>query len=151
MTTKRFTSTVSKSGSRTLIALPFNPDDTWGHKERHYVAGSINGSPVRGLLVSAGPHFFLPVGAAWCRDAHLAPGATVDVTLAPEGPQGDLLSADIALALDAEPHAKAFFESLATFYRKNYIRWIESAKRPETRTARITELVRLLVAGKKQK
>lgn len=52
---------------------------------------------------------------------------------------------------DAEPEAKAFFDSLATFYRKNYIRWIESAKRPETRGARIAEMVTLLKAGQKQK
>ena len=31
--------------------------------------------------------------------------------------------------------------SIPTFYRKNYVRWIEAAKRPETRTKRITEAV----------
>jgi hypothetical protein len=30
-------------------------------------------------------------------------------------------------------------------------KWIESAKRPETRVARITEMMALLKAGKKQK
>jgi len=40
---------------------------------------------------------------------------------------------------------------LATFYRNTYIKWIESAKRPETRAARIEEMVQLLKAGKKQK
>jgi ATPase subunit of ABC transporter with duplicated ATPase domains len=41
--------------------------------------------------------------------------------------------------------------SLATFYRNGYIRWIESARRPETRQARITEMIGLLKAGKKQR
>jgi uncharacterized protein YdeI (YjbR/CyaY-like superfamily) len=40
---------------------------------------------------------------------------------------------------------------LATFYRNNYIRWIESAKRPETRRGRIAEMVDLLKAGTKQR
>ena len=57
----------------------------------------------------------------------------------------------MASALDAEPQAKAFFEALATFYRNTYIKWIESAKRPETRAARINEMVELLKVGKKQK
>ena len=61
------------------------------------------------------------------------------------------MSPDVASALDAEPKAKAFFESLATFYRNTYIKWIESAKKPETRTARIKEMVKLLKADRKQK
>lgn len=47
--------------------------------------------------------------------------------------------------------AKAFFEGLATFYRNGYLRWIEGAKRPETRSARIVEVLGLLKAGKKQR
>lgn len=73
------------------------------------------------------------------------------MALSPEGPQSEGLSTDVAEALEAEPQAKAFFESLATFYRNTYIKWIESAKRPETRSARITEMIELLKAGKKQK
>jgi uncharacterized protein YdeI (YjbR/CyaY-like superfamily) len=61
------------------------------------------------------------------------------------------MSTDVVSALDAEPQAKAFFESLATFYRNTYIKWIEGAKRPETRAARIKEMIDLLKAGKKQK
>ena len=45
------------------------------------------------------------------------------------GHQVETISPDIAAALVAEPQARAFFESVAPFYRNNYIRWIESAKR----------------------
>ena len=75
----------------------------------------------------------------------------MDVVLSPEGPQSENLSADVVSALDAEPQAKAFFESLATFYRNTYIKWIESAKRPEPRSERIREMVKLLIEGRKQK
>ena len=67
----------------------------------------------------------------------------MDVVLSPEGPQSESLSGDVSAALDTEPKAKAFFESLATF--------IESVKRPETRAARIKEIIELLKTGKKQK
>jgi uncharacterized protein YdeI (YjbR/CyaY-like superfamily) len=53
--------------------------------------------------------------------------------------------------LETEPDARRFFESLATFYRKGYIRWIEQAKRPETRDRRIAETVAALKAGKRQR
>ena len=70
--------------------------------------------------------------------------------MAPEGHQVDTVAPDIGDALRAEPEARAFFESVAPFYRNNYIRWIESAKRPETRSARIAEMVKSLKAGQKR-
>ena len=151
MTTQRFKTTIVTSGTRALIVIPFDPNDVWGVKQRHYVRGSVNGCQVRGALDSNGTRFFLPLGPAWRRDQNLEAGATVDVVLSPDGPQSASLSPDVAGALDAEPEAKAFFDSLATFYRKNYVRWVEGAKRPETRSARIAEMVRLLKAGQRQK
>ena len=151
MSTQRFTTTIAKSGSRTYLVIPFDPDEIWGVKQRHYVTGSINGFPIRGSLGSDGSQFFLPLGAAWRRDNGLDAGASVEVVLDAEGPQSATLAPDVVAALDAEPDAKLYFDSLATFYRNNYIRWIGSAKRPETRRARITEMVSLLKAGKKQR
>jgi hypothetical protein len=151
MTKQQFKTTITKSGSRVFIALPFDPNEVWGVKQRHHITGSVNGRPVRGSLGSDGTQFFLLLGAAWRRDCGLEAGTTVEVVLSPEGPQSELLSADIVEALEAEPQAKAFFEALATFYRNGYIKWIESAKWPETRSKRINEMMELLKAGQKQK
>ena len=151
MTIQRFKTIIAKSGTRTFIPLPFNPNDVWGIKQRHHIRGSVNGHSVRGSLGSDGTIYFLPLGTAWRRGCGLEAGAEVEVVLSPEGPQSESLSLDVVNALDAEPQAKAFFESLATFYRNIYIKWIESAKRPETRTARINEMIELLKTGKKQK
>jgi hypothetical protein len=134
-----------------FITIPFNPNEVWGSKQRHYITGLVNGHRVRGSLGSDGTQYFLILGAAWRRECGLDVGSEVDVELSPEGPQSESLSPDIGKALDAEPQAKAFFEGLATFYRNTYIKWIESAKRPETRSTRITKMVKLLKAGKKQK
>jgi uncharacterized protein YdeI (YjbR/CyaY-like superfamily) len=47
--------------------------------------------------------------------------------------------------------AGEFFDSLAQFYRKAYLTWIDATKRsPETRAARISESIELLKAGVKQ-
>jgi hypothetical protein len=151
LTTQRFKAVITKSGTRTFIAIPFNPNETWGVKPRHHITGSVNGCRVRGSLGSDGKAYFLPLGAAWRRDSGFDVGAEVDVVLSPEGPQSEGLSADVVKALDAEPEAKSFFEGLATFYRNTYIKWIESAKRPETRAARIAEMILLLKDGMKQK
>ena len=151
MTTQRFNTIVAKEGSRTYIAIPFNPNEVWGVKQRHHITGSINGCTIRGSLGSDGSQYFLPLGAAWRRDNGVEAGAEVQVVMMPEGPQTDTLAPDILAALESQPQARAFFESLATFYRNGYVRWIESAKRSETRSARIAELLSLLKAGKKQR
>jgi hypothetical protein len=151
MSAQRFQSTLEKSGSKTVLPIPFHPDDVWGVKPRHHVTGSVNGHKVRGALVAKGDRFCLSLGAAWRRDNGLDAGDAVEAELWPEGPQSADLAPDIAAALDASPAARAFFEGLATFYRTGYLRWIEGARRPETRASRIAEMVALLEAGKKQR
>lgn len=149
MSMQRFHATIQKSESRTIIPLPFNANDVWGVKERHHITGAINGHAFRGPLGTDGQTFYLALGAAWLRDTQLAPGTVVAVELSPEGPQVTQMAADITAALDAEPQAKAYFESLATFYRKNYMKWIEGARQPATRAARIEKMLSLLKDGKK--
>lgn len=55
---------------------------------------------------------------------------------------------DFREALDAEPAARAFFESLSNTKRYAFLYRIRDAKRPETRAKRIAEYVELLRAGK---
>ena len=135
---------------RAYIVVPFDPTTAWGRRDRYHVRGTINGNTVRGALDAFGRGFFLPLGPVYRRDNGLHVGDTVEVTLTPEGPRSEALAPDIAAALQAEPDAARFFDGLATFYRKNYLRWIEATKRsPEIRAQRIAELVSLMRAGKK--
>lgn len=57
---------------------------------------------------------------------------------------------DFARALDAAPQARAFFDTLAPSYRREYLEWIVEAKRPATRTKRIATAVEWLAEGKKR-
>ena len=61
------------------------------------------------------------------------------------------MGADVAAAFAADPPAARFFDSLPSFYRNNHARWIESAKRPETRAKRIAEVVDLSRLGKRER
>jgi len=151
MNVQRFHATLEKVGTKTVLPIPFDPDEVWGSKPRHHITGTVNGRKVRGALLADGDRFFLSLGAAWRRDSGLDAGDAVEVELAPEGPQFADLAPDIAAALDASPAARAFFEGLATFYRKGYLRWINGARRPETRASRIGEMIGLLEAGKNQR
>lgn len=150
-TQQSFDALVQKEASFTFVAIPFSPREVWGAKPRYYVAGTINGVSVRGTLGALGQDYFLRLGAAWLRDSGIEIGANVSVHLSLEGPQEDNLAPDIAKALADSDNAKTFFDGLPTFYRKNFIRWIESAKREETRVKRIDEMMILLEEGKREK
>jgi uncharacterized protein YdeI (YjbR/CyaY-like superfamily) len=55
----------------------------------------------------------------------------------------------IAKAIKANARAWKFFRELAPTQRRNFVVWIHTAKRPETRERRIRESLALLAAGKK--
>ena len=127
MTSQKFTATLAAAGrGGVLIPVPFNPDTVWGTKPRHHIAGTVNYLGVRGVVEPAGDGFGFTLGPAWLRGCGLSTGDTVAVDIEPEGPQRADLAEDIAAALAAHPEAGAFFDSLAQFYRRAYLRWIDA-------------------------
>jgi len=74
--------------------------------------------------------------------------ASTDNTYAPP-PAIPNLPTYIAKALKANPKAWGFFQELAPTYRRHFVGWIHSAKRPETRENRLREAISLMAAGKK--
>ena len=57
---------------------------------------------------------------------------------------------DLAEALASNPKAKAFFESLAAGYKRDYLEWITTAKQEKTRLKRLTTTIEWLNEGKKK-
>src|SRR5262245_12122320 len=74
--------------------------------------------------------------------------APTDNTYAPR-PTIPLMPAYIANALKTDRAAWGFFQQLAPTHRRNFVVWIHTAKREETREKRIRESIALLAAGKK--
>jgi hypothetical protein len=145
------TAVEGRSNGGIAVRLPFDPDATWGAKDRHHVAGSIAGIRVRGSLVRRGADPYLELGPSWCRAGIVTAGDRVTVILEPEGPQFDDLLPEFQEALAADPAARRTFESLATFYRNGFVRDIEGAKRHETQARRIRETVEALRAGRRER
>jgi hypothetical protein len=153
MESQRFVGTVAVAGRDSLVVpVPFNPDEVWGAKQRHHIAGTVNGVRVRAVIEAIGNGFGFTLGSKSPSRAGLAIGDEVTVDIAPEGPQRADLAEDVAEALAASPAAGAFFDSLAQFYRRGYLRWIDATKRrPDQRPLRIAEMVQLLESGIKQR
>jgi Bacteriocin-protection, YdeI or OmpD-Associated/Domain of unknown function (DUF1905) len=147
------------SSGRAVIAVPFDPDEAWGAKAYHPVGGTIDpvagtscGRRLRGRITPDGSRWVFTINPMWMLDTGVAIGDEVVVELEPEGPQRSDLADDVASALEANPAAAAFFDTLAQFYRKAYLRWIDATtRRPDVRAARIAEVVELLAAGTKER
>jgi hypothetical protein len=152
-TPERFTATVEDAArGRALIRVPFDPDAAWGSKRQHHVRGTVAGKKVRGPLRPTVEGWALVLGAAWLRDNDLPSDRKVTVVLEAEGPQNADLDPDLAAAFEYSPQAAAFFASLATFYRKGYLRWIDGAsRRPEIRAQRVRDLITYLEERRKQR
>ena len=149
---RHFTGRVERRASGGVtIHFPFEPDEVWGRRSRYHVTGTIDGVGFRTTLVHDSVWRMVFGRKASCT-ALLLDGQAVAVSVRPEGPQPEELAEDIALALAARPEAQAAFESLATFYKKGWLRWIEATKRrPEVRAARIAEMMRMVEDGHKER
>jgi uncharacterized protein YdeI (YjbR/CyaY-like superfamily) len=64
-------------------------------------------------------------------------------------PSIPVLPTYISKALKTNVKAWQHFQALAPTYRRDFVVWIHTAKRPETRERRIRESIELLSAGKK--
>jgi uncharacterized protein YdeI (YjbR/CyaY-like superfamily) len=64
-------------------------------------------------------------------------------------PSVPVLPAYVARAFKTNAKAWQLFRQLAPTYRRDFVVWIHTAKRPETRDKRIRESIALLAAGRK--
>jgi hypothetical protein len=135
-----------------VIVVPFDPDEAWGTKAAHHVNGTVNACRVRVTIAPDAGGWAFTLSPSRMLAMDLAAGSEVVAELAPEGPQRGDLADDIAAALAASPAAGAFFDTLAQFYRKAYLRYIDATtRRPDVRAARIAEVVNLLAGGIKER
>ena len=62
-------------------------------------------------------------------------------------PREVVLPADLEVSMDGA--ARTAYDGLSFTHRKEWVRWVEEAKRPETRAARIEKTVAGLGEGRK--
>lgn len=59
------------------------------------------------------------------------------------------IAEDIAVVFDENPKAKEIFDRMSYTHRKEYIRWINDAKKTETREKRKVKMIEMILDGKK--
>jgi hypothetical protein len=145
-----FRAVIQQAGGGAFVTIPFDVERAFG-KKRVPVRASIEGEPYRGVLVRmGGPDHILIVLKQIRERIGKQAGAEVEVTVEEDlEPRVVEVPPDLRAALAGRPEALGFFESLAYTHRKEYVSWIEEAKREQTRADRIARAVEMLAAGRK--
>jgi hypothetical protein len=140
----------SASGGGAFVTVPFDVEKTFG-KKRVPVNATIDGQPYRGALVRmGGPSHVLGVLKDIRTTIGKQPGDVVEVTVVEDtAPRTVDVPADLRSALVASKKARAVFAKLSYTHQREYARWIDEAKRTETRTARVARAIDMLCEGRK--
>jgi len=133
----------------TGFAVPPEVVTDLGPQKRPPVRVTVAGYTYRTTVAPMGGRFLIPLSAENRTAAGLNAGDEVPVEIELDTEARDIgVPADLAAALEPYPDARAYFEGLATSHRKEWVRWIEEAKKAETRAARVTTAVQGLRAGR---
>jgi hypothetical protein len=137
-------------GGKTATGIPI-PDEvveSLGAGKRPPVTITVNGHTYRTTAVRMGGRFFVPLSAEHRTAAGVAAGDEITVEIEHDAaPREVALPDDLAAAMDDA--ARTAYDGLSFTHRKEWVRWVEEAKKPETRAARVERTVAALREGKK--
>lgn len=141
-----------KGASWVFLVLPRNASAKLPTRSRTTVEGTINGCRFRATLEPDGQKsHWLKVNKKLREAAGLQAGdlARLEVTSAGKEPE-PRVPADLRKALAAAPKARAVWRDITPVARRDWIHWIVSAKRSQTRSRRIENACEMLAAGKRR-
>jgi hypothetical protein len=142
----------AKVASWSFLILPKNASAKLPSRGRTTIEGTINGFPFRATLEPDGQRsHWLKVNRKMRETAGAEAGDVVTLEIKPteEEPEAKV-PADLRRALTAAPKARALWLDITPIARRDWIHWIVSAKRPETRARRIENACAMLTAGKRR-
>ena len=144
--------TPAKTVSWTFLTLPKDASAKLPSRSMTAVEGTINGVPFRATLEPDGQKgHWLRVDRKMREAAGADAGDMVTLEIVPAGEEPEpKVPADLRKALAAAPQARALWLDITPMARRDWIHWITSAKRPETRARRVGNACSMLVAGKRR-
>jgi hypothetical protein len=137
----------SRSGSGGhLVVVPDEVVRALGGRGRIPVKATFNGVPYRGSIVTMAGAAVLGVQKTIMAQAGVSAGDRLVVVLEnDEEPREVEIPEELATALRRNAVARRYFESLSYSHRREYIRQITEAKRPETRARRAERTIEMLM------
>jgi Bacteriocin-protection, YdeI or OmpD-Associated/Domain of unknown function (DUF1905) len=147
----KFRATVELGGkTATGIEVPGEVVTALSSGGRPPVTVTIGGHTYRTTVARMGGRYLIPLSAENRTAAGVAAGDQVDVDIEADiAPREVDVPPDLAEALAGDDAARATFDGLSFTHRKEWVRWVEEAKKPETRATRLARTVESLHAGKR--
>lgn len=116
------------------------------------VEGTLNGRAFEGMLEPDGRMgHWMKVERPLAESAGAVAGDEVALEIAPRAEEPEPVApADFSDALAAKPDARAVWEDITPAARRDWIQWVVSPKKPETRARRIENGCSMLAGGKRR-
>lgn len=136
----------------TFVYLPPEVSQALGTRGMVAVKGTMNGHAFRTSAQPSGKGtHMLTVNKQLQAAAGARPGDTVDIVLElnTETPQV-VVPADLARALRTSPEATRLWKEITPRAREEWVEWVESARKEDTRARRVVAVVERLAAGKRR-
>ena len=137
-------------GGGAFVDIPFDVEKVFGAKKPK-VRAVIEGVPYRGILTRMGGDQHILIILKGIREQiGKTFGDEIAITVEPDTePRLIEIPKDLAKELRKEKEAKAFFDKLSYTHRREYVNWINEAKKEETRQNRIVKTIEMLKQGKR--
>ena len=152
MTKKQtFTAVIKNAGGGgAFVEVPFDVEEAFGSK-RPKVKAMIEGVLYRGILTRmGGDHHLLIILKGIREQIGKTFGDEVKIIVEPDTePRLIEIPAELKRAFKTEKEAKSFFDKLSYTHQREYVMWINEAKREETRQSRVLKTIEMLKQGKK--
>lgn len=142
----RFEAVLQPRGPAAAVVLADEQVAVVGEGAKRFpVVATVNGHTWRATVTRMGGEFLLGMSRAVRADAGVEAGDRVDVELVLDTAERTVeVPEALATALAGDPAAREAFEALAYTHRKEYARWIDEAKRDETRERRVAQTLEKL-------
>ena len=140
-------------GTWTYVTIPFSVAETFGRKGLVRVKGAINGVSFRSsAMPRGGGAHFLVVSKELRGQIGARHGDRVQVVIELDTEERHIeVPEDFSTALARKQTAQAAFDKLSYSHQKEYLVWIASTRREETRKRRIEVAVERLATGARLK
>lgn len=141
-----------RGGSWTFLVLPRDASAKLPTRGMTTVEGLMNGQPFRAALEPDGrKSHWLKVSKKMREAAGAKVGDVVALKVRSVAREPERrVPVDLRKALAAAPRARALWSDITPVARRDWIQWITSAKRAETRARRIHNACDMLAAGKRR-
>ncbi|HKI53405.1 MAG TPA: YdeI/OmpD-associated family protein [Anaerolineales bacterium] len=146
-----FKATIQNAGGGgAFVEVPFDVEKVFGSK-RPKVKAMIEGVPYRGLLTRmGGPNHMLIILKGIREQIGKTFGDEIQVSVELDAEERVIeIPKDLMRELKKDKEAKTFFDKLSYTHQKEYVKWIEEAKKEETRLRRIVKTIEMLKKGNK--